>query len=159
MRPSIPLHRRQLTLLRNYSKRIRRKFGEKLGQLHFQKFDLFSLRFAKPSIFWKPTQAHISQFAFYDFLVCRNKILMEMINFLMAGSINCRVKVKKAILKITRPPSWIFFLHFSLRMTASEALKHKWVKKKPQYYPTKSKAPEFKFKPVALETVSYDLKA
>lgn len=45
---------------------------------------------------------------------------------------------------------------FSLRMTAGEALKHKWVKKRPQYYPTKSKtaSSEFKFKPVTIDFVS-----
>lgn len=40
-------------------------------------------------------------------------------------------------------------------MTAAEALKHKWVKKKPQYYPSKSKvaANDFKFKPVEIDFV------
>lgn len=46
---------------------------------------------------------------------------------------------------------------FSLRLTATESLKHKWVKRRPQYYPSKSKPntnDEFQFHPVALESVS-----
>lgn len=39
------------------------------------------------------------------------------------------------------------------RMKAADALKHKWVKKRPQYYPTKSKDQTFQFKPVRLEMV------
>lgn len=44
----------------------------------------------------------------------------------------------------------------NIRMTASDALKHKWVKKKPQYYPSKTKteAQQFQFKPVRIDLVS-----
>lgn len=45
----------------------------------------------------------------------------------------------------------------SLRLTATEALKHKWVKRRPQYYPTKtnvSTTNDFQFHPVPLETVN-----
>uniref|UniRef100_A0A336MX37 CSON006730 protein n=1 Tax=Culicoides sonorensis TaxID=179676 RepID=A0A336MX37_CULSO len=41
----------------------------------------------------------------------------------------------------------------NVRMTAEEALKHKWVKKKPQYYPSKAKTntEQFQFKPVRID--------
>lgn len=42
----------------------------------------------------------------------------------------------------------------NIRMTASDALKHKWVKKKPQYYPSKTKTEQFQFKPVRIDLVS-----